>query len=208
MWRYSYLLRGLYETPVLPHGEEGPDRARAEAIIQAVRQSGRTLLTEPESKELLACYQIPTAPTLEAHSADEAVAKADELGYPVVVKLLSHTITHKTEVERRETELEHARMAVRNAWSEIEASVREKAGAEHFLGVTVQPFFRADGYELILGSTVDAQFGPVMLFGTGGQLVEVFADRALCAAAAEHHARAPLHGANQDLQGAAGSSRP
>jgi len=69
--------------------------------------------------------------------------------------------------------------AVRNAWREIEASVREKAGAEHFLGVTVQPFFRAEGYELILGSTVDAQFGPVMLFGTGGQLVEVFGDRSL-----------------------------
>src|SRR5208337_4694526 len=54
-----------------------------------------------------------------------------------------------------------------------------KAGPEHFLGVTVQPFFRAEGYELILGSTVDAQFGPVMLFGTGGQLVEVFGDRGL-----------------------------
>jgi acetyltransferase len=178
MWRHSYLLRGLYQTPVLPHGKEGPDRVRADAIIEGVRQSGRTLLTEPESKELLACYQIPTAPTLEAHSADEAAAKAAELGYPVVVKLLSHTITHKTEVDGVKLNLSSPD-AVRNAWREIEASVLEKAGAEHFLGVTVQPFFRADGYELILGSTVDAQFGPVMLFGTGGQLVEVFADRAL-----------------------------
>jgi len=178
MWRYSYLLRGLYETPVLPHGAEGPDRARAEGIVQAVRQSGRTLLTEPESKELLACYGIPTAPTLEAHSAEEAVAKAEELGYPVVVKLLSHTITHKTEVGGVKLNLSSA-AAVSNAWSEIEASVREKAGAEHFLGVTVQPFFRSEGYELILGSTTDAQFGPVLLFGTGGQLVEVFRDRAL-----------------------------
>jgi acetyltransferase len=178
MWRYTYLLRGLYETPVLPHGEQGPDRARAEAIIEKVRQAGRTLLTEPESKELLACYQIPTAPTLEAHSADEAAARADELGYPVVVKLLSHTITHKTEVSGVKLNLSTPD-AVRNAWHEIESSVREKAQPEDFLGVTVQPFFRADGYELILGSTVDAQFGPVMLFGTGGQLVEVFADRAL-----------------------------
>ena len=178
MWRYSYLLRGLYETPVLPHGEEGPNRARADAIIESVRQAGRTLLTEPESKELLACYNIPTASTLEAHSADEAAAKADELGYPVVVKLLSHTITHKTEVGGVKLNLSTAN-AVRNAWCEIEASVREKAGPEHFLGVTVQPFFRAEGYELILGSTVDVQFGPVILFGTGGQLVEVFGDRAL-----------------------------
>jgi len=178
MWRYSYLLRGLYETPMMPYGEEGPDRARAEWIIENVRQTGRTLLTEPESKELLACYQIPTAPTFEAHSEDEAVAKAEELGYPVVVKLLSHTITHKTEVGGVKLNLSKPE-AVRQAWRDIEASVREKAGPEHFLGVTVQPFFRAEGYELILGSTVDAQFGPVMLFGTGGQLVEVFGDRAL-----------------------------
>ena len=178
MWRYSYLLRGLYETPMLPHGEEGPDRARAEAIIERVRSSGRTLLTEPESKELLECYQVPTAPTFEAHSADEAVAKAEELGYPVVVKLLSYTITHKTEVGGVKLNLSKPE-AVRNAWHDIESSVRERAGAEHFLGVTVQPFFRSEGYELIVGSMVDAQFGPVMLFGTGGQLVEVFGDRAL-----------------------------
>lgn len=178
MWRYTYLLRGLYETPLLPHGAEGPDRARAEALLQAVRQSGRTLLTEPESKDLLACYGIPTAPTLAAHSADEAVAKAEELGYPVVVKLLSHTITHKSEVGGVKLNLSSA-AAVRNAWRDIEASVREKAGAEHFLGVTVQPFFRSEGYELILGCTTDEQFGPVLLFGTGGLLVEVFRDRAL-----------------------------
>ncbi len=178
MWRYSYLLRGLYETPMLPQGEEGPNRARAEWIIENVRSGGRTLLTEPESKELLACYQIPTAPTFEAHSADEAAAKAEELGYPVVVKLLSHTITHKSDVGGVKLNLSTPE-AVRKAWRDIESSVMEKAGPEHFLGVTVQPFFRAEGYELILGSTVDAQFGPVMLFGTGGQLVEVFGDRAL-----------------------------
>jgi acetyltransferase len=178
MWRHTYLLRGLYETPLSAQGAEGPDRVRAENILNRIRQSGRTLLTEPESKELLACYQIPAVPTLEAHSADEAAARADELGYPVVVKLLSHTITHKTDVGGVKLNLSNAD-AVRTAWREIEESVREKAGPEHFLGVTVQPFFRAEGYELILGSTVDAQFGPVMLFGTGGQLVEVFADRAL-----------------------------
>jgi acetyltransferase len=178
MWRYSYLLRGLYETPVLPQGADGPDRVRAEALIDSVRQSGRTLLTEPESKELLTCYGIPTAPTLEAHSEKEAVARAKEIGYPVVVKLLSHTLTHKTDVGGVKLNLSSP-AAVSTAWREIEASVRDKAGAEHFQGVTVQPFIRSDGYELILGSAVDAQFGPVLLFGTGGQLVEVFRDRAL-----------------------------
>ena len=178
MWRYAYLLRGLYETPILPHGTEGPDRTRAEAIVQAARQSGRTILTEPESKQILACYGIPTVPTLEALSEDEAVSKAEQLTYPVVLKLYSHTITHKTDVGGVRLNLSNS-AAVRAAWRAIEQSVREKAGAEHFLGVTVQPFMRAEGYELILGSTIDAQFGPVLLFGTGGQLVEVFADRAL-----------------------------
>ena len=131
MWRHSYLLRGLYETPMLPQGEEGPDRARAEWIIEGVRQNGRTLLSEVESKELLACYQVPTAPTFEAHSADEAAQKADEVGYPVVVKLLSHTITHKTEVGGVKLNLSTPE-AVRNAWREIEASVREKAGQSIF----------------------------------------------------------------------------
>ncbi|MFY9561657.1 MAG: bifunctional acetate--CoA ligase family protein/GNAT family N-acetyltransferase [Terriglobales bacterium] len=178
MWRYSYLLRGLYETPVLPQGPEGPDRPRAEALLESVRRSGRTLLTEPESKELLACYGIPTAPTLEAHSEDEAAARAEEVGYPVVVKLLSHTITHKSDVGGVKLNLSSA-ASVRSAWREIEAAVGQKAGPKHFLGVTVQPFLRSEGYELILGSAVDPQFGPVLLFGTGGQLVEVFRDRAL-----------------------------
>jgi acetyltransferase len=69
--------------------------------------------------------------------------------------------------------------AVRAAYAGIEGSVTEKAGAGHFLGVTVQPMVKLDGYEIIVGSSVDPQFGPVLLFGTGGQLVEVFKDRAL-----------------------------
>ena len=72
------------------------------------------------------------------------------------------------------------RDAVERAYEAIEASVDEKAGARHFQGVTVQPMVQlSDGYELIIGSSLDAQFGPVLLFGTGGQLVEVFKDRAL-----------------------------
>nr|MBP8261224.1 GNAT family N-acetyltransferase [Verrucomicrobiota bacterium] len=70
--------------------------------------------------------------------------------------------------------------AVRQAFHKIQTSVAEKAGAQHFQGVTVQQMIKlSDGYELILGSSIDPQFGPVLLFGTGGQLVEVFKDRAL-----------------------------
>jgi acetyltransferase len=179
MWRYSYVLRGLYETPVLRGDtDEGPDRARAAELVQNARQAGRNLLTEVESKALLAAYGLPTVQTEVAESEGEAVVRADRIGYPVVVKLLSETITHKTDVGGVHLNLRDAE-AVRRAYRAIETSVLEKAGEGHFQGVTVQPMLKLDGYELIVGSSVDAQFGPILLFGTGGQLVEVFRDRAL-----------------------------
>jgi acetyltransferase len=100
------------------------------------------------------------------------------MGYPVVLKLYSETITHKTDVGGVKLNLADAD-DVRKAYQAIESAVLLKAGAEHFLGVTVQPMLKLEGYELILGSSPDPQFGPVLLFGTGGQLVEVFKDRAL-----------------------------
>jgi acetyltransferase len=180
MWRYSYNLRGLYETPSLPEdtAECTPNRARAAEIIQQARQSGRTILTEAESKELLASYCIPTVQTLVATTEEQAVGFADKIGYPVVLKLYSETITHKTDVGGVQLNLQDAE-AVRNAWRRIQSSVSEKVGAQHFQGVTVQPMIKSDGYEIIIGCSLDSQFGPVLLFGTGGQLVEVFKDRAL-----------------------------
>jgi acetyltransferase len=179
MWRYSYALRGLYETPVLRgEADEGPDRARAQQIIENARDAGRVLLTEVESKQLLTAYGLPTVSTEIAKSEDEAVARAMEIGYPVVLKLFSETITHKTDVGGVQLSLRDE-AAVRAAYRAIQSSVREKAGDQHFLGVTVQPMLRLDGYELIVGSSIDPQFGPVLLFGSGGQLVEVFKDRSL-----------------------------
>lgn len=180
MWQHSDNLRAIYETPTLPadSAEDAPDRARAEKIIAAVRSAGRQILTEFESKELLDCYGIPTVPTHIARSAEEAVELAGKIGYPVVLKLFSETITHKTDVGGVHLNLADAE-AVGRAWKAIESSVGKKASAKDFLGVTVQPMVKLDGYELIVGSSLDPQFGPVLLFGTGGQLVEVFRDRAL-----------------------------
>jgi acetyltransferase len=143
-----------------------------------VRTSGRTILTEYESKQLLSCYGIPTVETRIAKDQEEAVMAAHAIGYPVVLKLHSETITHKTDVGGVQLNLVDAN-TVRNAFASIESSVAAKVGAEHFLGVTVQPMSKVEGYELILGSSIDPQFGPVLLFGLGGQLVEVFKDRAL-----------------------------
>jgi acetyltransferase len=179
MWRYSYNLRSLYETPSLRSGNgQEPDRASAESILRRVRTRNRTILTELESKQLLAAYGIPTVRTEVAENEKEAVRLAGEIGYPVVLKLYSETITHKTDVGGVQLNLRDAE-AVREAFAHIKFSVQETAGAGHFLGVTVQPMAKLDGYELIIGSSIDPQFGPVLLFGTGGQLVEVFKDRAL-----------------------------
>jgi acetyltransferase len=178
MWRYSYALKGLYETPVLAADAAAPDRAQAAAVVQRVRQAGRTLLTEVESKQVLAAYGLPIVPTEIALTEDEAVTQAQAIGYPVVVKLLSETITHKTDVNGVQLNLRNAE-GVRRAWRGIRHAVHEKAKDSDFLGVSVQPMVDLEGYELIVGSSVDAQFGPVILFGAGGQLVEVFRDRAL-----------------------------
>ncbi len=178
MWQYAYNLKGLYETPSLRSDGAEHDRALAESILQKARSAGRTLLTEYESKQLLTAYGIPTVRTEIAGSADEAVRLAAEIGYPVVLKLHSETITHKTDVGGVQLNLKNADQ-VRGAFDEIQSRVQEKQGAGHFLGVTVQPMAKLDGYELIIGSSLDSQFGPVLLFGAGGQLVEVSKDRAL-----------------------------
>ncbi len=179
MWRYSDGLRALYETPVLPDDEASAvNRALAREVIDAARGEGRTILTEFESKQVLSAYGIPITETRIAASEDEAVAAAEAIGYPVVVKLYSHTITHKTDVGGVQLNLGDAG-AVRGAYRAIRTAVEQRRGAEHFEGVTVQPMINYTGYELILGSSIDPQFGPVLLFGMGGQLVELFRDRAL-----------------------------
>ncbi|MGA3091693.1 MAG: bifunctional acetate--CoA ligase family protein/GNAT family N-acetyltransferase [Terriglobales bacterium] len=178
MWQYADNLKGLYETPSLQTGDSGADREAARNIIDAVNNTNRTTLTEYESKKLLEAYRIPTTRTEIASTVDEAVAWAEKIGYPVVLKLHSLTITHKTDVGGVILNLRDG-AAVREAFNGIQRAVAEKVGAEHFQGVTVQPMAKLDGYELILGSSLDTQFGPVLLFGTGGQLVEVFKDKSL-----------------------------
>jgi acetyltransferase len=180
MWKYSYNLKGLYETPSLFEDVNWtPDRKLVTEIIERCRLEGRTILTEFESKQVLAAYGVPVAQTVIATDAAAAAKAAGEMGYPVVLKIYSETITHKTDVGGVQLNLDSAE-AVEKAFLAIQTSVTEKVGAQHFQGVTVQPMIKLkDAYELIIGSSLDPQFGPVLLFGTGGQLVEVFKDRAL-----------------------------
>ena len=180
MWRYTYNLRGLYETPALIEGPEpaAEGRKKVAEFGQHARESGRTMFNEFESKRVLAAYGIPVVETRAAEGEEQAVAIASDIGYPVALKLLSNTISHKTDVDGVRLGLQNEAQ-VRGAFHSIRAAVTEKAGQDHFGGVTVQAMVRRDGYELILGSTVDAQFGPVILFGSGGVMVEVYEDRAL-----------------------------
>ena len=180
MWRYSHNLRMLYETPALATDmDDIPLRLNAvREVIAEARKHGRTLLTEVESKQILSAYGIPVVESHVAHSAEQAAKIAGKLGYPVALKVHSHTITHKSDVGGVKLCLRSA-AAVAKAFHAIKESVARKAGAEDFLGVTVQPMVEQRGYEVIIGSSIDPQFGPVLLFGAGGQLVETFKDRTL-----------------------------
>jgi acetyltransferase len=135
-------------------------------------------LTEVESKELLEAYEIPTVPTRVASTEDEAVGLATSFAGSVVLKVFSPAITHKSDIGGVKLDLRDSE-AVRQAYRAIEQSVRAKFGPDAFVGVTVQPMVQVGGYEIILGSATDPQLGPVMVFGSGGQLVEVIKDRAL-----------------------------
>jgi acetyltransferase len=167
----------LYETPQALPEDWSPDRERVHHILGAVRAKGRTLLTEAESKDVLDAYGIPVVPTVPCESAEMAVVAARRLGYPVVLKLLSTTITHKSDVGGVQLNLTED-AAVRAAFRTIESNVARHR-ADGFEGVTVQPMVRDKGYELIIGSSIDAQFGPVILFGAGGVLVEILKDSTL-----------------------------
>lgn len=174
MWRYSYNLRGLYQTPTPLAIEDAYDRDKAAVILQAARDERRTILSEYDSKRLLAAYGIPVVDTRIAETEEEALAAAKRIGFPVVLKLHSETITHKSDVGGVKLNLGHE-TEVRAAFR----TLRRRTPAKDFRGVTVQPMVKASGCEIIIGSVVDPQFGPVILFGAGGALVEVLRDRAV-----------------------------
>lgn len=180
MWQYTYHLQGIYETPIRSQFDLSSKERhqKMKEIFDQAKQENRTLLDEVESKKVLEIYDIPCTPTRAAKTESEAAAIAFQIGFPVVLKVYSKTITHKTDVGGVKLNLA-SEEAVKKAYREIQESVEKKVGRSSFEGVTVQPMISLKGYEIILGSTVDPQFGPVVLFGAGGELVEVFQDRSL-----------------------------
>lgn len=143
-------------------------------IIEAARAQGRTLLNEVEAKTILAEAGIPVTPTKLATSPDEAVTVAAEMGYPVALKVVSEAITHKSDIGGVELNLADE-AAVRSAFDRIAAAAEAAAPGAPVDGVSVQPMAKA-GTEVIMGMTMDQQFGPVLMFGLGGVMVEVLKD--------------------------------
>lgn len=144
------------------------------AIIEAARKEGRTLLTEIEAKQLLEDAGVRVSPARLARTADDAAAMAESLGYPVVLKVVSPQITHKSDVGGVELNLESAG-DVRAAYDRIVTSAKHHVPNATIEGVAVQRM-EAQGIEVIIGMTKDPQFGPVLMFGLGGVLVEVLKD--------------------------------
>lgn len=177
--RYSRAQAQLQETPPALTSELPPRRGAALAVVEDALADEREWLTEPEAKRVLDAYGVPTVETAVAHDLDELTAAADRIGYPVVVKILSRDITHKSDVGGVALDLGSSE-AARDAARRMVERVRAAAPNARIDGFTVQPMVAHTGaHELILGMTEDAQFGPVLLFGQGGTATEVIADRAL-----------------------------
>ena len=143
-------------------------------IIDEARQQGRTLLTEVEAKQLLAQAGIPVVQTRLARDRPAAIAVAGELGYPVALKVVSAQISHKSDVGGVQLHLRSAD-EVGQAYDAIMTSVAKAAPGATIDGVSVQRMAEP-GIEVIAGMTMDPQFGPVLMFGLGGVLVEVLKD--------------------------------
>ena len=143
-------------------------------VIAKVRSDGRTVLTEVESKELVAGVEIAVVPTRLATSRDDAVAMATEMGFPAVLKVASPDILHKSDIGGVKVGLADAD-AVGIAYDEIMAAAKAASPDARVHGVSVQPM-AASGVEVIIGASKDPQFGAFLMFGLGGVLVEVLKD--------------------------------
>ncbi len=164
--------------PPLSDGPE-PDTEGARLLIEGVLAERRQVLTEMESKALLAAFHIPVTRTTLARSANEAMLVASQQGYPVALKIDSPDITHKSDVQGVVLNVNTAAQ-VRDRYAEILQSVAKAQPNARINGVTVQPMAgRQRGREVLVGLSTDEAFGPVITFGAGGTMVELIADRAM-----------------------------
>tara|TARA_R110002074_G_scaffold57232_1_gene140867 strand:- start:47437 stop:50118 length:2682 start_codon:yes stop_codon:yes gene_type:complete len=177
--RYRQNQKILMETPPARSEDLVFDVDKVRDIFQRVLAQGREWLNELEAKDVLAAYGIPTVTTRLASTAEEAVAFAEDLGFPVAVKVFSPDILHKSDVRGVALNLASAE-AVRQAVLDIEYTAKQIQPNARIEGFAVQHMVDTKGaHELILGVLEDPTFGPVLLFGKGGTAVEIYDDKAL-----------------------------
>jgi len=169
----------LYQVPSSLSELAKPDIEGARILIENILTERRTVLTEMESKSLLSSFHIPVTRTILTRSANEAILIANQLGYPVALKIDSPDIVHKSDVRGVALNIQNA-AGVRDTWLEMTATVARLKPGARINGVTVQNMSgKPDGRELFIGTRTDAQFGPVISFGAGGTMIELIADRAI-----------------------------
>lgn len=169
----------LMEVPAALPEADRSDIQTVRRIISEALEAGRQVLTEPESKEVLAAYGVPVVETRIACDAGEAVQAAAAIGYPVALKILSPDISHKSDVGGVALNIE-TREELERAAASMLLRCRERQAGARIEGFTVQKMVRRGGaHELIAGIALDATFGPTIVFGQGGTAVEVIGDRAL-----------------------------
>jgi acetyltransferase len=176
---FSRNIEMLYETPRDMPVSFALDRTKLRSLFDTMLLSGGEMLSETASKAMLDAYEIPTTGAAPARSADEAVHTARRIGYPVVLKVLSPDISHKTDVGGVQLDLRDDD-EVRRAYDRLVARAAAACPEAAIEGVTVQEMADAtDGHELILGAKKDAVFGTVIMVGSGGVTAELYKDRAL-----------------------------
>lgn len=156
-----------------------PDVEGARMVIEGALLDKRKVLSEMESKALLSAFHIPVAKTMVAHSPNEALLIAQQLGFPVAMKVNSRDITHKSDAGGVMLNLGNAQ-AVRAAYHEITENIKRNRPNAHMEGISIQPMIvKPNGRELMVGVINDPVFGPVITFGAGGTMVEVMGDRSV-----------------------------
>jgi acetyltransferase len=178
MYKYRRNLELLYETPEELPVDVVPPKRPLMTIMRNVAMDNREVLNEAEAKTFLEYYNFPVVKTKIAQTEDEAAMMASQVGYPVVLKILSPQILHKTEAGGVVLDIANEK-ELREAFNHVIQRAKQYSSNVEIKGVTVQPMIRKRGHEVIIGAKADSLFGPVILFGMGGVGVELFKDFAV-----------------------------
>jgi acetyltransferase len=175
MCRYKRHLDELYETPDEMPAHIAPSKDHLKELLTTARKEGRTLLNEEESKGFLMTYRIPVTMARIAHDPEAAVNLAEKAGYPVVMKVVSPDISHKSDVGGVIVGIDSS-AALKEAYEKLMQRVKMRAPEAAITGVAIEEMATDVDYELILGAKKDKDFGSVILFGTGGTMAEFIKD--------------------------------